>query len=341
MSDASDNAQQHGEIPPWRCPKPAELPELRGKMATWLAERGAGFYLESLLVGSQEIRPPGPLQVSAAQLAAEECRRVVDGDLFWVSAEMTDLAQHAGQQLTKHEIYEHDMPCRSGFMVFEKPISDSCVDGIRLEIVAVSWGIVHPPLLLREEEAEVVVGSHWPRQAAVWFTFYSDPKRFIETNRSALKNAGRERTRDAGPFMPDNELIWALDQLEELPAGEDVTSAWGKTVVAAWLLMQQPLAAQETERALRPARRRLSKAGLPTSEVRLVRVRRPDHRPASPGSGQSGRAYSVRWWVDGHWRRYHCGPGGERIERRWISPYLAGPDDKPVHGTERVKIWDR
>ncbi|WP_395108078.1 hypothetical protein [Actinomadura sp. SCN-SB] len=30
---------------------------------------------------------------------------------------------------------------------------------------------------------------------------------------------------------------------------------------------------------------------------------------APPRAEQGDRDYSVRWWVDGHWRRYHCGPG--------------------------------
>ncbi|WUH98226.1 hypothetical protein OHR68_32710 [Spirillospora sp. NBC_00431] len=79
--------------------------------------------------------------------------------------------------------------------------------------------------------------------------------------------------------------------------------------------MRQPLAVQGTERAQRPARRRLAKAGLPDGDVRLVRVR---HRePRTGGSRpETGRQYSVGWWVDGHWRRYHCGPGRERVERR-------------------------
>ncbi|WUH98296.1 hypothetical protein OHR68_33075 [Spirillospora sp. NBC_00431] len=63
-------------------------------------------------------------------------------------------------------------------------------------------------------------------------------------------------------------------------------------------------------------------------DVRLVRVRRPE--PRTGGSRpETGQQYSVRWWVDGHWRRYHCGPGRERVERCWIGPYLAGRTASP------------
>lgn len=324
----------------WKFSSPRVLPEMRGKLATWLDECGAAFYLESLVAGSQQIRPPGPLPLSAARLAEDERRRVIDGELFWVSGEMAELARHTGRQLTRHELFEHDLPSRSGFMVFETPLTNTCVEGIRLEIVAVSWGIVRPPLLVTEGEYEIPVGSQWAAGAGVWFTFYSDPKGFVKANLRHLTDAQLVWQRQVGPFLPDNELVWALDQPEDLPEREDVTSAWGRTVVAAWLLMQQPLASHGTERALRPARRRLAKAGLPADDVRLVRVRRPE--PRVPDSFQgSGREYSVRWWVEGHWRRYHCGPGRERVERRWISPYLAGPDDKPIRGVQRVKVWDR
>jgi hypothetical protein len=341
-----------GAGPAWQCPEPKQLPELRGKLASWLAERGSGFYLEVLLTGSQQVRPPGPLATSASRLADQERRRVADSDLYWVSAEMTELALHAGRQLSRYELYAHDLPSRSGFMVFQTPLATTDSHGIQVEIVAVSWGIIEAaqlPLLARDRLLEVPVGDDW-HQGAVWFTFYSHPQSVVETT---LRRYGADAEVtwlcDVGPFMPDNELLWALDQLAE-PGGEDNTSAWGTTVVAAWLLMQQPLTTHSTQRPPRPARRRLQRAGLPTGDVQLLHVRRPDRRaPAAPhaeegsdtGGEAGGRQYSVRWWVGGHWRRYHTGPGRQRLVRRWIDPYLAGPDDKPVQGTERVKVWDR
>lgn len=332
--------------PRWRCPDARSVPELRGKLAAWLAERGAAFYLEMLLAGSQQVRPPGPLPDSALHLAAAEHHRI-GGELYWVSAEMTDLARHAGRQLTHLELYEHDLPSSTGFLVFERPMATVTSAGIDLEIVAVSWGILTPPLLVREGDYEAPVGADWAQQKAVWFTFYSDPHGFVDAH--ARRLSGIADTADAqvawlrqvGPVMPDNELIWALGQPEDVPAGDDITSAWGQTVIAAWLLMQQPLTAHSTESAPRPARRRLQRAGLPDGQVRLVHVRRPQRTPAHQRDKHGGREYSVRWWVEGHWRRYHCGPGGHRIERRWISPYLAGPDDKPIQGSQRVKVWDR
>ncbi|TDC79884.1 hypothetical protein [Actinomadura sp. 7K507] len=342
MTRAQD-AQGREPGPRWRCPDARRVPELRGRLAAWLAERGGAFYLEMLLAGSQQIRRPGPLPDSAAQLAADEHRRVC-GELYWVSGEMTDLARHAGRQLTHVELHEHDLPSSTGFLVFEKPMATVSSAGIDLEIVAVSWGTVTPPLLAREGDYEVPVGADWAQQKAAWFTFYSDPHGFVDAHtRRFARVADTEvtRLRQVGPVMPDNELIWALGQPEDVPSDDDLTSSWGQTAIAACLLMQQPLAAHRTERAPRPARRRLQRAGRPDGQVRLVHVRRPQRTPVQPPEGRNGREYSVQWWVEGHWRRYHVGPGRARVERRWISPYLAGPDDKPIKGTQRIKVWDR
>lgn len=70
--------------------------------------------------------------------------------------------------------------------------------------------------------------------------------------------------------------------------------------------------------------------------------RPPPQRPASHRDvAGDGRECDHQWWVSGHWRRYWWGPGRTRPEDRFIWPHLAGPDDKPVRGTERVQVWDR
>jgi hypothetical protein len=105
--------------------------------------------------------------------------------------------------------------------------------------------------------------------------------------------------------------------------------------------MRQPLAQETAQPAGRAARRRLARAGLPDSGVRVIHIRRREHGLARPAGSPGAREYRVQWWTTGHWRTYWCGPGRRRPEDRWIDPYLAGPDGKPVHGTERVKVWDR
>lgn len=326
----------------WQAPTPRELPELRGRLALWLAEKGPSFYCEMVLHGSQQVLPAGPDRLSSAvRLAGEERRRIVDAELFWVSAEMTALARHAGRQLTQCELYEHDLPSPAGFMVFAEPLATTTGRGVTVEIVAVSWGVVRSPLKVDTGSADVEIGSDWSN-GAVWFTFYSDPLGPLNAICGDDEDRRREWRRELGPFMPDNELVWRLGTMEELPDDEHLTTAWGQTVCASWLLMSQPLAAQTRESALRPARRRLAKVGLPVDDVRVVHIRNPQRRGTSRTSTAEERRRDYRVWTTGHWRRYHCGSGRTRIERRWINPHLSGPDDKPIRGTtEHVRIWDR
>jgi len=339
---SSGNAAISGR-PTWPCPPPHLLPELRGDLAQWLAARGAGFYLEMTLIGSQLVRPvASDLAASVAALAEAERCRVAGGELYWISPEMTALARQAGAQLDTYELYAHEMPSRSGFMLFAEPLAVSTSGTKVVEIVAVSWGVLPSPVQLNIAGEDVDLRHEWPA-GAVWFTFYSDPRSFLARNFAHDPETAAAYASTTGVFMPDNELLWALDQPTELPAGHgELTSDWGKTVIAAWLLMQQPLAGETSVRAPRPARRRLAKAGLPNRDVRLIHVRRRATGDSESVTGQQGgREYSCQWFVGGHWRRYHVGPGRTRVERRYIAPYIAGPEDKPLRGAERVNVWDR
>jgi hypothetical protein len=323
----------------WKAPQPRELPVLRGRLAGWLADAGPQFYGHMVMAGRQSIRPLGVLAESATRLAIEERRRVMDGDLYAVSADMTELARHAGTQLSGDELYPHDLPSAAGFMVFGEPIASYDSEGFTAEIVAVSWGITHDLLTIDVGPFIVPVGSSWACEGAVWFTFYTDPLWFITSNLATADASAIQ----AGPFLPDNELIWPFGEVDHpWSEAKDSVAPWARTVVAAWLLMTQPLVTEERQRSDRPARRRLQRWGVPDRDVRIIHVRRPDHSQARrQGDSTAGREYTCQWWVTGHWRRYHVGPGRTRVQRRYIAPHLAGPDDMPVQGTERVRVWDR
>lgn len=130
-----------------RRPAPRDLPELRGQLAHWVAAEGPGFYLAMALAGCQWI-PPGSTSVAAGatQIARQEHQRVVAGDLYWVSEPMTALARHAASRLPTRTLHAHDLPSRSGFMVFEAPLAGYVNDeGREVQIVAVSWGAVGWP----------------------------------------------------------------------------------------------------------------------------------------------------------------------------------------------------
>jgi hypothetical protein len=303
------------------------MPAVRATLAAWLAEAGGEFYRHMIAVGKQPMRPPGPAHLAAVELARQERARVRDGGLYWVDPAMTALAVHAGAQLPFHEIYAHDLPSERGFIVFAEPIgSYRNIHGDMARIVAASWGPFTDP-----DEAWTGGG--------VWITFYADL--------AHLPYPGRARQLavdlDCGVrLLPDNEAGWPFGLLCDGDVPADSTGVWAQTVCAAWLLMAQPLTQTTVERPPAPVRQRLRRAGQAVGEVQLVHVRRRTPRPSTTDrSARAAVAHEHQWWVGGHWRRYHCGPGRTRVERRYIAPHLAGPDDKPVRGTQRVLVWDR
>jgi hypothetical protein len=331
-------------------PVPRQLPELRGQLASWLAAEGQNFYLVMALAGRQWLPPHLPITAGAAHIATHEHARVTGGELYWVSAAMTELARHAAGSLPARDLHRHDLPSPVGLMIFEAPLASYVnAAGRDVQIVAVSWGPWEGP------------ARAWD-QAGIWLSFFSHPAPVLPPEAFAggfadLAGLGPllvPLTDEAEaeivlgpvaatlpPLLPDNEAGWPFGELLASASIKDgTTGPWAMIVRAAWRLMQQPLAAHETEHADRAARHRLARAGLPDTGVRVVRIRRPQ-RPAGRSETADGREHDVQWWVSGHWRRYWCGPGRARPEDRWIAPYLAGPDDKPVRGTERVNVWDR
>ena len=314
-------------------PAPRDLPELRGQLARWLAGEAPQFYLTMALIGRQWVPPAASVAAGAAQVARQERLRVT-GDLYWVSAPMTALARHAGPGLPTRNLYPHDLPSRTGFMVFEAPLATYVNgEGREVQIAAVSWGPWDGP------------AGQWDH-GGIWLTFYSHPApvfpRQAFTGGTADPAVLAPLMGTVPPVLPDNEAGWPFGELsddEQLPGG--TTAPWALAGRAGWRLMRQPLAQETAQPAGRAARRRLARTGLPDSGVRVIHIRRREHGPARPAGSPGARQYGVQWWTAGHWRTYWCGPGRRRPEDRWIDPYLAGPDDKRVRGTERVKVWDR
>jgi len=318
-------------------PAPRELPELRARLVRWFASEGPKFYLTMTLVGRHVLPAGVDIEAGVARYARQEQRRVTDGDLYWVSAPMTDLARRAAPQLPTRNLYPHDVPSRSGLMVFEAPLATYVNDeGREVQIVAVSWGPWDTPAGgTGEDGLHLSFYSHpapvFPRAAFTSGTADPAALTFLAPLMGAVP-----------PLLPDNEAGWPFGELShDEPIPEGTTASWALTVRTAWRLMRQPQVQETPQRPDRAARRRLARSGQPAPDIRVIHIRRKENaRTASPVPTLP-RDHDHQWWVRGHWRTYWCGPGHRRPEDRWIAPHLAGPDGKPVRGAERVRVWDR
>ncbi|MGH1490568.1 MAG: hypothetical protein ACRBK7_14455 [Acidimicrobiales bacterium] len=108
------------------------------------------------------------------------------------------------------------------------------------------------------------------------------------------------------------------------------------TAIAGWCA--SPSIAEDTDHYPRAERKRLDRAQVDNRTVRVVRMRRKEADSDHPGEDQGDdSSYTHQWVVSGHWRNQPCGP--DRSQRRpvWISPYIKGPEDKPL--IVKPTIW--
>jgi hypothetical protein len=147
-----------------------------------------------------------------------------------------------------------------------------------------------------------------------------------------------------GDHAPNPELIhfdtWSFGVLIE-DLGPDLTE-WmelnksqllvlfvRRFFVSFSLFVAQKIVIFETLRAERHARKRLEHQGWSDEPlVRVVRLRRTDHLSSSPESSEPVE-WSCQWVVRGHWRQQFY-PSKHANQPIWITPYVKGPEDKPL-----------
>lgn len=159
---------------------------------------------------------------------------------------------------------------------------------------------------------------------------------------SAATPGGMARVVRVGPA---GELVEVLyDGRLRKPPALSVPVEWAPDLAFlayAWTLMQIPTVAEvSTHRPPSKVEAKRRKKGKPpTPDVRVVRMRplRNEHATHSP----SGRRYTHRWLVRGHWRNQACGPKHSERRRTWVPAYTKGPDGAPLIGGDVVNAWVR
>ncbi len=178
------------------------------------------YYLNAITLGSQKLKPPGPPERGAAQLAAAEAARLRLGDLWLVDEDMCDLLSAAHPTMPAFCPRPADLPSRAGFTIFAKPIAaypteeaadhefEDQLDGGTgtyrpvadaintgdTRIVAVTWSEVDKP--------------HWSA-GGLWMSFYTPAAVHYNPNLFS-KPIEAQRARSMLPrFIVDNEAAFA------------------------------------------------------------------------------------------------------------------------------------
>ncbi len=118
-----------------------DVPEIRARMAGWARDAGpdgaANWF--TFVLGPQpehvtESRVFNRADNVAALIAETMAAQLPVADLFFVSADMTDLARHAATTLTDYRLHPEDLPAPIGLMIYEHPP----VEGTENETVTAS-----------------------------------------------------------------------------------------------------------------------------------------------------------------------------------------------------------
>jgi hypothetical protein len=280
---------------------------------------------------------PDALRMMIAGLYAAEEQKVLTADPIFVSAEMGEVIEAAAEGFKPEPLFATDLLTHTGFVWYERPflIRDRFDEPLNLR--GWSWCRVAPESSREAESREdgtTVMFQHEPGHEpdfvhGLAMTIYAD-----WDNRSEAPLG----------FAPIHVTPWwfgmSFDGNEVDASGAATGAAWWWRIAQVTLrLMQQRIAVTHNERASRPQRREALRAGFVDREVRVVRLRRERGEQHEPTGAEAN--YSHRFIVGGHWRNQWY-PSGKVHRQIWISPYVKGPDDKPlVVKPRRAFTFDR
>jgi hypothetical protein len=123
------------------------VPEIRARMTEWARDPGLDgavnwfrFFLGPSPDGATESRVFDRIDDVGATIAGTLAAQFPAAELFYVSADMTDLARHAADTLTDYRLHPEDLPAQVGVMVYEHAPVEGTAGGRHDDISVVSWG---------------------------------------------------------------------------------------------------------------------------------------------------------------------------------------------------------
>ncbi|WP_274911371.1 hypothetical protein [Streptomyces sp. WZ-12] len=312
-------------------PRACDVPEIRAELAAWLAEEGAAHWGRSF-VGLGTAGLPREYSAdpygSAAALAHRAAMGLRAAEMYYVAADLTELAVAAGRKLPAYRLHHHELPAECGLLVWEVPCSVYEVGPLRVPVRAVSWS-PHGP------GTEVI---HW----GLTDERVSEQERLSDTPANHLRAQLPALERIASSFLPYGRLPHWLAATEwEDSRGHQWHAGVERTLMATWLLMGQTLTRESPAQAPRSALRRIRRHDptTPTS-IRYVQLRHATSDPQPPPVPDRRRNYHHRWLVRGHWRNQWL-PSRQGHRPVWVSPHVRGPLGAPLLGGERVNVLRR
>lgn len=256
------------------------------------------------------------------------------GETFAVTTEIMDLVDAASQSLPDFTLRPYDVPAERGFVYFENGllISDDVADR-PMVIKAIGWSFA---------SAEGVIGDmheNYGVVLSIW-TDARDPRDHMYEDFLRLYPELERIGLQAGPlqFLGIQPHKWE----DPISAATKIAGAnLFRFMYSLWRFMQETFIDARAILPDRPAQKRAIRAGRPTAEVRVIRLRKRDpHRHDGDHLEDDDILWSHRWLVKGHWRNQWY-PSEQRHAPKWISGYVKGPEHLPLIVKDTVFQVDR
>lgn len=259
---------------------------------------------------------------------------------YRVTEPMTDLIVAAADGLDESDRFDRDLaPTGAGMVRFDKPLPMVDVRGRTMLVHWLVWG----PLSVGTQPAiGMWVFNDIYTQADTYSMENLDDYADLTDIVGRWAFIGATITPNGATLGParmklNEHTLRVVTENGDTPTEPTNVSRY---VHALWLLLNQTIVASEDERVSRHARKSMARMKMPGT-VTVIRLRRSE---STPGHGESQVQWQHSWIVRGHWAWRVCGPDHPNAQpykdgfgtRVWISPYLKGPEDKPLVVTDKL-----
>lgn len=266
----------------------------------------------------------GTVQFDRVDMIRDEIAR---SRLWWVGRDACDLVEAAAPSMPPATLTPDFIPDEFGFVCWERTLQgrDAQNEDNTVPVDFLSWARTY------------ITAEQIPAVSMISWVHMEDLGIALPLGRSDW-TIGEDT--DHAPVM--DEAAWPLADPGHYEAATASIIEDRRLLAALWQLSSQRSVFDAVEvEPDRATRRRLERRQQEAPSVRLVNLAARHRAAGDPesGSGESGREYTRRWIVEGHWRQQACGPRWSQHRPVWIHPHVKGPEDKPLVVPDSVKVW--
>jgi hypothetical protein len=262
-------------------------------------------------------------------------------ELYYCSDEMTDVIEQGARLLDYTDKADAALiPSPKGFCYFPKGVKlVSSEDGGESYIThAVVWVLAAPDsyfiISLNDSLVEQDDSSAKFREMTKNQGIYFD-----DTQRWTVNYVTHTTT--GWPLAPKGVESMSSEELEKFAKLSRLTISVEALTHSLFLMLNQHTFVDSSTRIKTTHKKRLKRLeskNLPT-ETQVIQLRKRYYNSENLSDSAKNVDYSYRWFVVGHWRwQPYKNQETKEVEHKriWISPYIKGPEDKPLKTTPKV-----